>query len=249
MDGRVSPMTTSITAPSPASDQHGSHGTTARTGLAAASLVLAASISWLASDAALAAAATEERTVSRVRISLGEEGRRWTLVPTMLDGKVESFVALREDAAYGENLTAVWYRKAVRADGSESWETKAFAEQDQPKAIRAVKDALSLSDATDESWPVAVAPVAAAAPEAMVKGVLETDALAPLVVGEFAHIRQQVDRDPRARWRIGCARRKRIGASATIHQVADRPAPSVNKKARLDFEAGLVSLPSSPDWT
>jgi hypothetical protein len=38
-----------------------------------------------------------------VRISLGEEGRRWTLVPTMLDGKVESFVALREDAAYGDN--------------------------------------------------------------------------------------------------------------------------------------------------
>ena len=125
--------------------------------------------------------ATGERTVSGVRISLGEEGRRWTLVPTMLDGKVESFVALREDAAYGDNLTAVWYRKTAHADGTESWETKAFAEQDQPKAIRAVKDALALADSTDESWPVAVAPVAATAPEALVKGVLETDALAPLV--------------------------------------------------------------------
>jgi hypothetical protein len=104
-----------------------------------------------------------------VRISLGEEGRRWTLVPTMLDGKVESFVALREDPAYGENLTAVWYRKAAAADGTESWETKAFEEQDQSKAIRAVKSALALADATDQSWPAPVAPVAAAAPEALVK--------------------------------------------------------------------------------
>jgi len=99
----------------------------------------------------------------------------------LLDGKVESFQALREDQAYGDNLTAVWYRKTAHADGTESWETKAFAEQDQPKAIRAVKDALALADSTDESWPVAVAPVAAAAPESLVKGVLETDALAPLV--------------------------------------------------------------------
>jgi hypothetical protein len=83
--------------------------------------------------------------------------------------------------AYGENLTAVWYRKAAASDGTESWETKAFEEQDQSKAIRAVKLALALADSTDESWPVAVAAVAAAAPEPMVKGVLESDALAPLV--------------------------------------------------------------------
>ena len=102
-------------------------------------------------------------------------------MPTLLDGKVESFVALREDAPYGENLTAVWYRKIAAADGTGSWQTKAFDDQDQSKAIRAVKQALALADSTDESWPVAVAAVAAAEPEPMAKGLLESDALAPLV--------------------------------------------------------------------
>ena len=81
----------------------------------------------------------------------------------------------------GENLTAGWYRKVALADGTASWETKAFDDQDQSKAIRAVKQALALADSTDESWPVAVAAVAAAEPESVIKGVLETDALAPLV--------------------------------------------------------------------
>jgi hypothetical protein len=147
-----------------------------------ATLALGAAMAWIAPEGADGSnAATGERTVSGVRITLGEEGRRWTLVPTMLDGKVESFLALREDLAYGENLTAVWYRKVAAADGAESWETKAFEDQDQSKAIRAVKETLALADSTDESWPVAVAAVAAAEPQPMVKGVLESDALAPLV--------------------------------------------------------------------
>jgi len=154
---------------------------TARARLAATSRILGVSFACLVLIAARAVGATGERTVSGVRISLGEEGRRWTLIPTMLEGKVESFVALREEIPFGENLTAVWYRKSTSADGAESWESLAFAEQDQSKAIRAVKDALTLSDATDGSWPVAVAPVEAPQPEAMVKGVLETDALAPMV--------------------------------------------------------------------
>ena len=146
-----------------------------------ATLALGAAMAWIAPESAEAAAATGERTVSGVRITLGEEGRRWTLVPTLLDGKVESFLALREDVAYGENLTAVWYRKVSSADGAESWESRAFEDQNQSKAIRAVKEALALGDSTDESWPVPMAAVAAAEPEPMVKGVLESDALAPLV--------------------------------------------------------------------
>jgi hypothetical protein len=147
-----------------------------------ATLALGAAMACIAPESADAAhPATGERTVSGVRITLGEEGREWTLVPTLLDGKVESFLALREGMPMGENLTAVWYRKVATADGTESWETKAFEEQDQSKAIRAVKQALALGDSTDESWPVAVAAVAAAEPEPMVKGVLESDALAPLV--------------------------------------------------------------------
>jgi hypothetical protein len=147
-----------------------------------AALALVATLGWTSPlPAEAAGAATGERSVSGVRISLGEEGRRWTLVPTLLDGKVESFVALREDVPYGENLTAVWYRKVALADGTASWETKAFDDQDQSKAVRAVKQALALADSTDESWPVAVAAVAAVEPAPMVKGVLESDALAPLV--------------------------------------------------------------------
>jgi len=147
-----------------------------------ATLALGVGMALIAPESADAAhAATGERTVSGVRITLGEEGREWTLVPTMLDGKVESFLALREDMPMGENLTAVWYRKVAAADGTESWESKAFEEQDQSKAIRAVKEALALADSTDESWPAPVAPIAAAEPEPMVKGVLESDALAPLV--------------------------------------------------------------------
>ncbi len=147
-----------------------------------ATLALGAGMALLAPESADAAhAATGERGVSGVRITLGEEGREWTLVPTLLDGKVESFLVLREGAPMGENLTAVWYRKVAAADGTESWESRAFTDQDQSKAVRAVKEALSLADSTDESWPVAVAEVAAAGPKRLVKGVLETDALAPLV--------------------------------------------------------------------
>ena len=147
-----------------------------------ATVALCAAIAGLVLESADAANTDPtERSVSRVRVSLGDEGRRWTLVPTMHEGRVESFIALREGVAYGENFTTIWYRKVMLEDGTEAWETKAFADQDQSKAIRAVKDALALGDSTDESWPIAVAGIAASVPENMVKGLLETDALASLV--------------------------------------------------------------------
>ena len=65
----------------------------------------------------------------------------------------------------GENLTAVWYRKVAAADGTASWESRAFTDQDQSKAICAVREVLALADSTGGSWPVAVAEVAAAGPE------------------------------------------------------------------------------------
>jgi hypothetical protein len=116
-----------------------------------AALALGAAVAWGAPHADAAHAATGGRGVSGVRITLGEEGREWTLVPTLLDGKVESFLALREGAPMGENLTAVWYRKVAAADGTASWESRAFTDQDQSKAVRAVKEALSLADSTDDS--------------------------------------------------------------------------------------------------
>ncbi len=66
---------------------------------------------------AATSAHASERTISGVRIMFGEAGQRWTLIPTLLDGNVESFVALREDAPVGENITAVWYRKSTAANG------------------------------------------------------------------------------------------------------------------------------------
>ena len=67
-----------------------------------------------------------ERTVSGVRITFGEAGQRWTLIPTLLDGNVESFIALREDAPVGENITAVWYRKSTAANGETLWQSFAW---------------------------------------------------------------------------------------------------------------------------
>ena len=94
-----------------------------------ATLALGVAMEWFAPEGADAAhPTTGERTVSGVRISLGEVGRRWTLVPTLLDGKVESFLALREDMPMGGNLTAVWSRKVAAADGTASWESRAFTD-------------------------------------------------------------------------------------------------------------------------
>ncbi len=142
---------------------------------------LGAFLAWITPLHATAIAATGERSVSDVRISLGEEGRRWTLVPTMLEGSVESFLALRQGLACGENLTAVWYRRVAIADGTQAWETKGFVEQDQSKVVRAVKESLALSNTTDASWPVAIAPVPAPDAERMTRGILESDPLAPLI--------------------------------------------------------------------
>lgn len=149
--------------------------------LACGIAVASALLPWGLAGRAAASPHILERSVSGVRITLGEVGRRWTLVPTLLDGHVESFLALREETPFGENLSAVWYRKVETTDGSEEWQSKAWIEQSQPKAVRAVKDALSLPDSTDESWPVAVAAMEAAAPEQLAKGLLESDPLAPMV--------------------------------------------------------------------
>ena len=58
--------------------------------------------------------------------------------------------------AYGENLTAVWYRKVALADGTASWKTKAFDDQNQSKAFRAVKQALALATCPPRTDPSAM---------------------------------------------------------------------------------------------
>ena len=122
-----------------------------------------------------------ERTVSGVRIMFGETGQRWTLIPTLLDGNVESFVALREDAPVGENITAVWYRKSTAANGETLWQSFAWSQQEQSNAIRAVKDTLGLPDSSDELWGCAIAALPASTEEPFAKGLLASDPLAALV--------------------------------------------------------------------
>ena len=122
-----------------------------------------------------------ERTVSGVRIMFGETGQRWTLIPTLLDGNVESFVALREDAPVGENITAVWYRKSTAANGETLWQSFAWSQQEQSSAIRAVKDTLGLPDSSDELWGCAIAALPASTEEPFAKGLLASDPLAALV--------------------------------------------------------------------
>ncbi len=122
-----------------------------------------------------------ERTVSGVRIMFGETGQRWTLIPTLLDGNVESFVALREDAPVGANITAVWYRKSTAANGETLWQSFAWSQQEQSSAIRAVKDALGLPDSSDELWGCAIAALPASTEEPFAKGLLASDPLAALV--------------------------------------------------------------------
>ena len=122
-----------------------------------------------------------ERTVSGVRIMFGETGQRWTLIPTLLDGSVESFVALREDAPVGANITAVWYRKSTAANGETLWQSFAWSQQEQSNAIRAVKDTLGLPDSSDELWGCAIAALPASTEEPFAKGLLASDPLAALV--------------------------------------------------------------------
>ncbi len=120
-------------------------------------------------------AQADEREVSWLRF--GTEG--WTWVPTTLDAAVESFVGLRTDTTTGENITAVWLRHS--SDGK--WESWAWSDQDQSKAIASVKSVLGLADSTDSKWPVAPGADPAAIPERLTKGVLESDPFAQIVEG------------------------------------------------------------------
>ncbi len=121
------------------------------------------------------AAFADERDVSSLQF--GTEG--WTWVPTTLDAAVESFVGLRADTTTGENITAVWFRRL--SDGS--WESWAWSEQDQSKAIASVKSVLGLADSTDSKWPVVPSTDPADPPEKLTKGVLDSDPFAPIVEG------------------------------------------------------------------
>ncbi len=108
-----------------------------------------------------------DRDVSLLQISEGD----WIFIPTTLDGSVESFVGFRIDSATGENITTVWFLRTTE----ETWDSWAWSEQDQGKAIACVKSFLALPDSTDNKWPVAMSTEAASSPKVLKKGVFESD--------------------------------------------------------------------------
>lgn len=110
-----------------------------------------------------------ERDVSELQFSTAG----WIWIPTSVDGDVESFVGLRTNEIVGENITALWLR---RTEG-QSWESWAWSDQDQSKAIASVKSILELTDSTDSKWPVAPSIEPVEQPEILTKGVLESDPL------------------------------------------------------------------------
>lgn len=115
--------------------------------------------------------AHDERRISDLRVAM----KQWILVPTLTNGRVDSFVGLRNGMADGENITAVWFSRTV-----DQWRSWAWRGQDRSAAIASVKLILGLPDSTDASWPVPVNGTPAA-PEEFKRGVLASDPLAPLI--------------------------------------------------------------------
>lgn len=95
--------------------------------------------------------AIAQRSVSELSIPIAN----WVFVPTLYDGTVETFLALRTDAPEGNNITSMWFIK--QADNT--WSSWGWTEQDRSKTTGYVKTALQISDSDNSKWPVAPAAV------------------------------------------------------------------------------------------
>ena len=114
------------------------------------------------------------KTVSTVHAVLND----WTLVPTLSDGKVESFVALRDSDGTGSNVTAVWF--VLKPTGV--WHSLAWQNSSRTDAMGYVKAVLSLDSATDQQWPFSLAPTGLGTePEPFGRGVFDGDPMEAIV--------------------------------------------------------------------
>ena len=113
------------------------------------------------------------RTVSPVQVKMGG----WRYVSTLIDGHVETILALRIDAPVGDNLTAVWYRS--RAEGG--WDSWSWTTASQAKIISSVKATLGIAVQDDALWPVQCDVETAGTPQSLVSGVFESDPFAPIL--------------------------------------------------------------------
>ncbi len=108
-----------------------------------------------------------QRDVASFHISEGD----WLIVPTTLDGNVETFVGLRMSGSIGDNIDTVWFRRTTE----QTWDSWSWRDQDQGKAIATVKSILGLPDSTDDKWPIVLSPEATDEPEVLSKGLLASD--------------------------------------------------------------------------
>lgn len=131
-----------------------------------------------------ARAAVAQMVVSATQIQIGD----WTLAPILTgsgqEQRVHSFLALLDqDAAAGENITAVWYIRGINDDSD--WQPKAWSSQDQWDAINAVKAELGIDDESDLYWPTKdpkpVLSPPLLEPVDYIKGVLALDPLAGMI--------------------------------------------------------------------
>lgn len=103
----------------------------------------------------------------------------WAYIPTLYDGQVETFVALRTDLPEGQNITSMWFIKGT----DDSWSTWGWSEQNQSKTVGYVKTALQIPDTDDTKWKVA--PIAVnpddLPPGTMVRGLFADDPFADAV--------------------------------------------------------------------
>src|SRR5437762_13392407 len=88
-----------------------------------------------------------QRSVPSIEIQI----QNWVFTPTLYNGAVETFVALRTDAPEGNNITSMWF---IRGSNN-SWSSYGWSEQNQSKTVGYVKTALQIPDSFDANWRVA----------------------------------------------------------------------------------------------
>ena len=123
-------------------------------------------------------AANAQRSLPGIEIQIDN----WSYIPTLYNGAVESFIALRTDAPEGSNITAMWFTRGA----DNTWSSWAWNEQNQSKTTGYVKTVLQISDEDDGNWRVAPSAVNPDdfPPQTMIRGVFANDPFAETVSSE-----------------------------------------------------------------
>jgi len=123
-------------------------------------------------------AANAQRSLPGIEIQIDN----WAYIPTLYNGAVESFIALRTDAPEGNNITAMWFTRGA----DNTWSSWAWNEQNQSKTTGYVKTVLQISDEDDGNWRVAPSAINPDdfPPKTMIRGVFANDPFAETISSE-----------------------------------------------------------------